>query len=768
MQAGQRFSFYYRKQISLKIRLKYTVICAFWLCFLSQIAVGSQFANQKLVPSVRFPEQYEIGMIRFSGNTFFSENQLRNIIQTKETNRSFPHKVLQAYLNESKKNKAAPRILMREISTAIKSLEHEISLLDSKLIEADSFAIWQYYNIRGFHDVRIRILAVPDYQKRQNTLNFLISEGKRYKLDTLVMLGLEQLAQDVLNKINVQLSRLPNNEFYDEQAILERINTLYEILLNNGYYSASYRRPTVSIDTLAKKDSVTVIFNLGQRIIFGNLYYIDSTRGQHIVTHEMKRRQFEIKTGDWYSRSKVNTTIENLLSLGTFESVEIDTCNNRDRDSVVDFCLKTVYRKQKEWSLALFSNRTPMTNFNAGIEGNISHRNLFGNAQNGSFYTSFSFKDVGKTLQNIDNLDYEMLVGVRFYQPLLWVVDYTRVAATTSLNYSIRKVYNLFQLNTLQFPVRFSLILPKKTFFNSVSIDFTFERENPVNYNTAIAEASRRTSNPEDSLRVIESFYLYNNLYQYLNEPDFHLWTSNTMGINLISDKKNDVFNPSKGSYTLINIDGWNIFLSHPSISGIARYFRVHFLHSQYFSINDNLVFAAKGRFGAIKLMQEANVYVPIERQFFAGGSNSVRGWSSRTLRYTKITSQTFGSNRTYQYMQNFIGNAGLLEGSLEFRYRFPYYRWLNEFLAEHLSNITFTTFADLGNAFDWFVGVEDYKLKFTDYFLKLAVSAGFGIGYITPIGPFRLDVATPLHDPTGRRKAFSRTVYHFGIGYAF
>jgi outer membrane protein assembly factor BamA len=69
------------------------------------------------------------------------------------------------------------------------------------------------------------------------------------------------------------------------------------------------------MDTLAKKDSVTVIFNLGQRIIFGNLYYIDSTRGQHIVTHEMKRRQFEIKTGDWYSRSKVNTTIENLLSL---------------------------------------------------------------------------------------------------------------------------------------------------------------------------------------------------------------------------------------------------------------------------------------------------------------------------------------------------------------------------------------------------------------------------------------------------------------------
>ncbi|HPU24178.1 MAG TPA: hypothetical protein PL149_08540, partial [Candidatus Kapabacteria bacterium] len=70
----------------MKISLKYTVVYLFWLCFLSQIAFGSQFTYQKLVPSVRFPEQYEIGMIRFSGNSYFSESQLRNIIQTRETN----------------------------------------------------------------------------------------------------------------------------------------------------------------------------------------------------------------------------------------------------------------------------------------------------------------------------------------------------------------------------------------------------------------------------------------------------------------------------------------------------------------------------------------------------------------------------------------------------------------------------------------------------------------------------------------------------------
>lgn len=761
--------FYFKKQDDLAAYSKYLSIIFFGII----ISVTDLFANpliiSKPIPSPRFPDNYEIGMIQFSGNNFVSSNQLISFIQTKETKRSFPHKVLQAYLNEGKKNKAAPRVLLREINTAIKSLEHEISLFNEKLVEYDTFAIHQYYNINGFHDVRVRYVFVPDYANRRNVLTFVISEGERYKIDTIVYLGLEEIAPEVSQKINAALKILPEINFFEENLLSKKINAIYNILLNNGYYFASYQKPIVSIDTAKKTDSITVVFNLGKRVTIGKLVFIDSTRGQHIVTHEMKRKQLEFYEGDWYSRQKINTSVENLLKLGTFDAVEIDTCgNDRNIDTVLNFCLRTSYRKQREWSFALFTNRTPLTNFNAGVEGNISHRNLFGMAQSGSLLTSFSFKDVGKTLQDFNNLDYEMLIGTRFYQPLLWVVDNTRVAATASFSFSIRKVYNLFQINTLQLPIRFSLDLPKKTFFNSVSLDFTFERENPVNFPVAVAEASRRTTNPEDSLRVIESFFLYNNLYQYLNEPSFHLWTSNTIGINLISDKKNDPFNPTKGSYTTINLDGWNIFLSHPSISGIARYFRVHFLHSYYFPVFSNLTFATKLRIGAIKLMQEANVYVPIERQFFAGGSNSVRGWASRTLRYTKITSETFGSNRTYQYMQNFIGNAGLVESSLEFRYRLGYYRWINEMIAEHLSNITFTTFLDFGNSFDWFVGVKDYKMKFTDYLTKLAVSAGIGIGYISPVGPIRLDVATPLHDPTGRRKAFSRTVYHFGIGYAF
>lgn len=235
-----------------------------------------------------------------------------------------------------------------------------------------------------------------------------------------------------------------------------------------------------------------------------------------------------------------------------------------------------------------------------------------------------------------------------------------------------------------------------------------------------------------------------------------------------MSDKKNDPFNPSKGSYTFIGVDGWNIFLSHPSISGIARYFRFQFLHNHYFTVANNFVAAFKGRLGAIKLMEEANVYVPIDRQFFAGGSNSVRGWQSRTLRYTKITADSLGSRNTYQYMQNFVGNGGLLEGSIEFRYKLSRPKGINDFLAEHIGNLGVTAFLDFGNAFHWYLGIENMEMKVTDYFTKLAASVGLGIGYNTPVGPIRVDFATPVYDPMKKEEPFRKVVFHFGIGHSF
>jgi outer membrane translocation and assembly module TamA len=77
--------------------------------------------------------------------------------------------------------------------------------------------------------------------------------------------------------------------------------------------------------------------------------------------------------------------------------------------------------------------------------------------------------------------------------------------------------------------------------------------------------------------------------------------------------------------------------------------------------------------------------------------------------------------------------------------------------------------FLDFGNTFGWYIEEENkIKIKWSDYITKLAVGTGFGLRYETPIGPIRIDFATPLYDPMKKRKAFWDLVFVFGIGHAF
>jgi translocation and assembly module TamA len=117
-----------------------------------------------------------------------------------------------------------------------------------------------------------------------------------------------------------------------------------------------------------------------------------------------------------------------------------------------------------------------------------------------------------------------------------------------------------------------------------------------------------------------------------------------------------------------------------------------------------------------------ASTDVPASQRFFAGGDNSLRGWSLDGL--GPIDPQT----------GKVIGGRYLAVGSLEAQTP----------LRGALSGALFT---DFGNAFD-----PDYDSDFEQ-------SAGLGLRYATPIGPVRIDVAYALTKDDGGFRL------HFGLG---
>ena len=150
---------------------------------------------------------------------------------------------------------------------------------------------------------------------------------------------------------------------------------------------------------------------------------------------------------------------------------------------------------------------------------------------------------------------------------------------------------------------------------------------------------------------------------------------------------------------------------------------------------------------------------VPFDRLFYAGGSNSMRGWAPRTLGPGSSPAPT---NVVYPTQ---LGDMKL-EANLEFR--FPIWDMFHG-----------ATFLDLGNI--WYIGREGVSypdssvFHFNSFYKQLAFNTGIGLRLDIKFAILRLDWGIQLHNPNnpeGQRWIHNfkwrNTSLNFGVGYPF
>lgn len=190
--------------------------------------------------------------------------------------------------------------------------------------------------------------------------------------------------------------------------------------------------------------------------------------------------------------------------------------------------------------------------------------------------------------------------------------------------------------------------------------------------------------------------------------------------------------------------------------------------YSQYVrvesSISNNIVIWEKTSvayrlLGGIGLPYGNSSVLPLDRQFYVGGINSMRGWPVRTL-------GPGGTDKTaWTSFRNQTGNMRL-EANLEFR--FPVWNSLRG-----------AVFLDAGNI--WNVNIKGGQagnpeaFRFDTFASQLGFNTGIGLRFDVNIAVIRLDWGIRLHDPNepaGQRWIhnfrFSNTAINFGIGYPF
>ncbi|HUX52950.1 MAG TPA: BamA/TamA family outer membrane protein [Williamwhitmania sp.] len=237
---------------------------------------------------------------------------------------------------------------------------------------------------------------------------------------------------------------------------------------------------------------------------------------------------------------------------------------------------------------------------------------------------------------------------------------------------------------------------------------------------------------------------------------------------------KNEKNRPGNSHYFRVNADMagnllsmFSQIFSEPKLDGsyrvlgtqYAQYIRgeVTYVYHQVLNEANTFVYRA---YAGIGVPYGNSKVLPLERQFFAGGANSNRGWQVRSL-----GPGSYHSDSTTTYPS--VSSDMKLEANFEYRFKLI---WKMEG----------AYFIDAGNI--WAIDAEDTRpgaqFDIKRFYKEIAIGTGLGIRFNFGFFIFRIDAGIKAYDPSlplanrwvlgTQPLTFNDVVFHFGINYPF
>jgi translocation and assembly module TamA len=178
----------------------------------------------------------------------------------------------------------------------------------------------------------------------------------------------------------------------------------------------------------------------------------------------------------------------------------------------------------------------------------------------------------------------------------------------------------------------------------------------------------------------------------------------------LIYDGRDSKLDPKEGYYVM----GYTEY-GLPADTDASRYLKMEFEARYIHTFFGKLTTAAVGKIGTIEIYRDSAGGIPESKKFFGGGAYSNRAYGFREIGV--IVSPT----------EDLIDGA-LSMANLTLEADYPIY-----------GKLYGAVFTD-----NTMLNAESY-----DFSGEVITSAGVGVRYLTPVGPFKLDVGFNVHDPS-------------------
>ena len=431
-------------------------------------------------------------------------------------------------------------------------------------------------------------------------------------------------------------------------------------------------------------------------------------------------RALYFKKDDLYNRADHNLTLNRLINLGVFKFVKNEFVISDSLNHKFDTYYLLTPRQIQSLRLEALG-RTNSANY-AGSELNLNwtHRNLFRGAEQfkASVYGAFDVQIGGpKDAKNLFRAGANAQLSIpRIVAPFRFNSSSAFVPRTNiSIGYEFQNRTEYYTLNTFSGSFGYLWKENVRKEHDLKIIDITYVT--PANVTPLYDSISAKSQALQ---RVVQKQLIFGPTYSYTY--------TNTM-----LPKKNTIY--YKGTLDLAGnltglFSGANVKDGkQKSIFGVpfSQYAKMEHDFRFYHKLGDKSSFASRF-IGGIAYPYGNSDNIPFSKQFFSGGSNSIRAFRARTLGPGSFDPRTI--KQGYYFDQ-----SGDIKLELNAEYRANIYKFLN---------VAF--FADAGNI--WLVNddIQRPGAKFSNDFLsEIAVGAGFGLRLDFSILILRLDLAMPF-----------------------
>jgi outer membrane protein insertion porin family len=224
-----------------------------------------------------------IKKILFTGNSAFSDRQLKGELSTSEKN------------------------FLSWITSA--------GDLNQDILNQDSAKLTAFYHNNGYIRARVGEPQV-DFEEDGIVITFKINEGPRFKLGKVDFSGDLLLPKDELMK----KLKITKEAFYNRETLRVDVLALTDLYSDEGYAYADIS-PKVDQDNEKLLANITFQINRGKQVYFEGIQISGNTKTRDKVI----RRELRVYEEELYSGTRLKRGIRNLNRLDYFENVKVDT-----------------------------------------------------------------------------------------------------------------------------------------------------------------------------------------------------------------------------------------------------------------------------------------------------------------------------------------------------------------------------------------------------------------------------------------------------------